>query len=384
MRQLSRGLSLSSTRSSTLQRERDHAAREEDGVQQRDLCRSRRRNDGGNGAPTSTPHNSRAAAAPVSTRLAKEPSAAAPTDALKQDRHQPHTGMFLLRICAAALYTVDFTAAIPRVANFGRQLRGTAHPVEDVQTGRQGGSFSPDAMPTAPDGMPECEIYGGPFAGQANQLDSYVGPGACDRLIASGKSCEHHFCPECNRNAECDKSCGYCESTADEPVDCNKNDCWDDDTCHDDEAARAAADPFKNELSPFTQGCAQIAANGLCEDQAYIDLGVLNFCCESCALDSEKNTMEGKCDFMAVVNGCQDPEAVAAMHSGRIDQVCRNACSVAVMDNWEICTADPASDFAEFQEQLEPIVTGCRMWDNGGHYDADALAVALGVSLGGR
>jgi hypothetical protein len=58
--------------------------------------------------------------------------------------------------------------------------------------------------------------------------------------------------------------------------------------------------------------------------------------------------------------------------------VCKNACAVAVMDNWEICNADPAADFANFQAQLEPIVTGCRAWNNGGHYDATALAAALG------
>lgn len=315
-----------------------------------------------------------------------QPLHAATTTRRHADKHtrapqQPRTSMLLLRICAAALYTVGRATAIPRVAgdsSAGRRLKGTARPVLDPQTGRQGGSFSPDAIPTAPDGMPECEIYGGPFAGQENMLDSFVGPGTCDRLIASGKSCEHHFCQECNRNAECDKSCGYCESTANEPVDCNTIDCWDDDTCRDDEAARAAADPFKNQLSPFTQGCAQIAGNGFCEDRAYIDLGVLNFCCESCTLEAEKDKMDGKCDFMAVVNGCQDPEAVSAMHSGRIDQVCKNACAVAVMDNWEICNADPAADFANFQAQLEPIVTGCRAWNNGGHYDATALAAALG------
>lgn len=287
--------------------------------------------------------------------------------------------MPFLRTCAMALWAAESTTAIPRAAHLSeglRRLKGSAHQVEDVVTGRHS-AFSPDAMPTAPDGMPECEIYGGPNPGQENQLDSWVYPGRCDELIASGMSCEHHFCPECNRNEDCNKACGYCESIADEPVDCNTTldpDCsGNDDTCRDDEAARKAADPFKNELSPFTQGCAQIAANGFCEDESYIELGVQSFCCESCSLEAEKNAMEGVCDFMAVVNGCQDTAAVTAMHSGMIDRVCNNACSVAVLDNWETCIADPGSDFAKFQDQLEPIVTGCRAWNNGGHYDADAL-----------
>lgn len=290
-----------------------------------------------------------------------------------QLRPQPHNGMPILRACAVALWAAEFTTAIPRVTHL-RRLKGSAHEVEDVATGRHD-AFSPNAMPTAPDGMPECEVYGGPNPGQENQLDSWVYPGRCDELIASGLSCEHHFCPECNRNEDCNKACGYCESTTDEPVDCNTTmdpDCSGaDDTCRDDESARKAADPFKNELSPFTQGCAQIADNGFCEVESYIELGVQSFCCKSCSLVVEKDTMEGVCDFMAVVNGCQDQSAVAAMH-GTIDQVCNNACSVAVMDNWEVCIADPSSDFAHFQDTLEPIVTGCRAYNNGEHDGVDA------------
>ena len=53
-------------------------------------------------------------------------------------------------------------------------------------------------------------------------------------------------------------------------------------------------DPFRNPLSPFSQGCDQIASNGYCEDHAYIELGVLSFCCESCAVEAEKGAVEGR------------------------------------------------------------------------------------------
>jgi hypothetical protein len=284
--------------------------------------------------------------------------------------------MGLLRASAAVLLcTAQLGAAIPRAPQGQRQLRGRAHEAVDVITGEHD-SFSPGGVPTAPDGMPECEIYiDGPHKGQENLLDSWQGPGTCDYWIANGRSCEHWFCPECNRNQDCNKACGFCESTADEPGSVVVPV---DSSCINDEAARAAADPFKNELSPFTQGCDQIAGNGYCEDQAYIELGVLTFCCESCAAEAEKETVEGVCDFMAVVNGCQDPEAITAMHSGDIRRVCQNVCSVSVMDNWEACLADTSSDFGQFAEQLEPVVTGCRILDNGGVYDAAALIAALG------
>jgi hypothetical protein len=62
---------------------------------------------------------------------------------------------------------------------------------------------------------------------------------------------------------------------------------------------------------------------------------LLSFCCESCAAEAEKGAAEGVCDFMAVVNGCQDAEAITAMHSDEINRVCDNACSLSIMNNWE-------------------------------------------------
>ena len=58
--------------------------------------------------------------------------------------------------------------------------------------------------------------------------------------------------------------------------------------------------------------------------------------------------------------------------------------SIVVMDNWETCIADPGSHFAQFQDQLEPIVTGCRAWNNGGHYDAQAMIDAGYITMPGR
>lgn len=180
------------------------------------------------------------------------------------------------------------------------------------------------------------------------------------------------FCPSCNRNQDCQLACGYCESAAREPAAAEPV----DSSCANDEAARAATDPFRNPLSPFSQGCDQIAGNGYCEDHAYIELGVLSFCCESCAAEAEKGAAEGVCDFMAVVNGCQDAEAITAMHSDEINRVCDNACSLSIMNNWEPCLADAASGFGQFassSHNLEPIVNGCRRWRSGGTYDAGAL-----------
>ena len=92
---------------------------------------------------------------------------------------------------------------------------------------------------------------------------------------------------------------------------------------------------------------------------------MLSFCCESCAAEAEKGAAEGVCDFMAVVNGCQDAEAITAMHSDEINRVCDNACSLSIMNNWEPCLADAASGFGQFassSHNLEPIVNGCRRW----------------------
>jgi hypothetical protein len=93
--------------------------------------------------------------------------------------------------------------------------------------------------------------------------------------------------------------------------------------------------PVQEPVVAILQGCDQIAGNGYCEDHAYIELGVLSFCCEPCAAEAEKGAAEGVCDFMAVVNGCQDAEAITAMHSDEINRVCDNACSLSIMNNWE-------------------------------------------------
>lgn len=309
-----------------------------------------------------------------------------------------------LRVAAGIIGAACLAAAVPLSAHSDAGLRRLRddrvrmtvkiNPVTDPLTGEPDKHdgvegkmhYAPEPAATAPDGVPMCEIYAGPHSGQENMADAWRGPGTCDSMIASGKSCEQTFCPECSENEYCNKACGFCESTVDEPVDCNcvgtDCDCWSDDTCVNDEVARATADPFHNELSPFTQGCAQIATNGYCEDQNYIALGVRTFCCESCELQAESDQVNGKCDFMAVVNGCQDLAAVAAMNSGNINLVCDNACSRSVMDNWTNCLADPNSDFAEYATQLEPIVTGCRNFLNGGHYEPPGWAEATGT--GGR
>ena len=65
-----------------------------------------------------------------------------------------------------------------------------------------------------------------------------------DLLISSGQyTCEHNFCAECNQNEYCDKTCGFCESAADEIVDCDAQfdpSCAEVTAdCQNDEAARA-------------------------------------------------------------------------------------------------------------------------------------------------
>ena len=52
--------------------------------------------------------------------------------------------------------------------------------------------------------------------------------------------------------------------------------------CLDDEVARAKANPFSDPTMPFSKTCVEIARNGYCDIQAYIELGVRDFCCESC------------------------------------------------------------------------------------------------------
>ena len=82
---------------------------------------------------------------------------------------------------------------------------------------------------------------------------------------------------------------------------------------------------------------------------------------------------------MAVANACSDLEEVAKMH-GSINDVCSNACSQAVIANFDVCNgmADMTSQMhpaesLHLTEQLEAIVTGCTAWKNGGHYDLDAI-----------
>jgi hypothetical protein len=96
--------------------------------------------------------------------------------------------------------------------------------------------YAPEPAATAPDGVPMCEIYAGPHSGQENMADAWRGPGTCDSMIASGKSCEQTFCPECSENEYCNKACGFCESTADEPGSVVVPV---DSSCVNDEAARA-------------------------------------------------------------------------------------------------------------------------------------------------
>ena len=338
-----------------------------------------------------------------------------------------------LRATAVALVATSAAAVPLSPANKGIV-------VEDVW-GDGSTGFRPAPVPSAPDGMPLCEWYAGPHGPAENMADAFMGVGTCDRLLSTGgKSCEHTFCPECSMNEYCNKACGLCESTADEPVDCDTSkdpSCWNDPTCLDDEEARAAADPFNDPLSPFTQGCAEIADNGYCEDPNYVNLGVLDFCCEACRLAAEERKAEGVCDFMAVANACSDLDEVAKLH-GSINDVCSSACTQAVIANFDacngmkdlvdedagavdverVCVSDDGSDdhcskvghdgvldgTAEQEqecadagptctsiysdrsmqtlyddsdhglaEHLEAIVTGCTAWKNGGHYDLDAI-----------
>ena len=194
---------------------------------------------------------------------------------------------------------------------------------------------------------------------------AWQGSGSCARLLASGKTCARDFCPECAFNEYCNKACGFCESAADETVDCDTTkdpSCGDVSAeCSDDEEARAAADPFRNELSPFTQGCSEIAEGDYCEDESYIKLGVLDFCCSACRIAAGERAVEHKCDFMAIVNSCQDPTAMASMQSQDVSRICDNACSQALIANYDVCMKDP-TDGVDTMElaSLEPIVTGCR------------------------
>jgi hypothetical protein len=222
--------------------------------------------------------------------------------------------------------------------------------------------FSPSGPKLAPDGMPECEMMEGPFGRSEDMVDTFQGPGTCDLLISSGQyTCEHNFCAECNQNEYCDKTCGFCESAADEIVDCDAQfdpSCAEVTAdCQNDEAARAAADPFNDPLEPFTQGCDPLAENGYCEQQAYIDLGVTAFCCASCRARSDEQAGGSQCDFMAIVNNCQHPEELASAQD--LATICQHPCSIAVVANYAACMKDPSSDMAPYSRSLEPIVEGC-------------------------
>jgi hypothetical protein len=222
--------------------------------------------------------------------------------------------------------------------------------------------FSPTGPVRAPDGVPECEMQDGPFGRSENMADVYQGVGTCDILISSGQyTCAANFCPDCNQNMYCDKTCGFCESTVDEVVDCDvayDPSCAEETPdCQNDEAARAAADPFQNPLSPFTQGCDEIATNNFCEVQSYIALGVTTFCCASCQARADERAGGHECDFMAIVNSCQHPETMS--DSADIATLCAQPCSVAVVANYAACMKDPGSDMAPYAASLEPIVEAC-------------------------
>lgn len=226
----------------------------------------------------------------------------------------------------------------------------------------QDADFSPKGPPRAPDGKPECEMLDGPYGRSENMADTFQGAGTCDMLISSGQyTCEENFCPECNENQYCDKKCGFCESTADETVDCDEQfdpSCSEVTAdCQNDEAARAAADPFQNPLSPFTQGCDEIASNGFCEDQSYIAIGVTTFCCASCRARADEQAGAHACDFMAIVNNCQHPESMT--DSQDLATVCADPCAAAVVTNYAACMKDPASDMSPYAAAFEPIVEGC-------------------------
>ena len=228
-------------------------------------------------------------------------------------------------------------------------------------------TFTPKGPTRAPDGVPECEMQEGPFGRSENMADTFQGPGTCDMLISSGQyTCAANFCPRCNQNLYCDKTCGFCESTTDEVVDCDEQfdpTCGGEITagCQNDEAARAAADPFQNPLSPFTQGCDEIAANDFCEVESYIALGVTTFCCASCQARADELAGGNACDFMAIVNSCQHPETMA--DSADIATVCAQPCAVAVVANYAACMKDPTSDMAPYSAALEPIVEACSQLD---------------------
>lgn len=273
--------------------------------------------------------------------------------------------------------------------------------------------FSPKGPALAPDGVPECEMQDGPYGRSENMVDTFMGPGTCDYMISSGQyTCARNFCPECNQNLYCDKTCGFCESTVDEVVDCDEQfdaSCSEITAdCSNDEAARAAADPFQNPLSPFTQGCDPIAENGFCEDESYIALGVTSFCCASCQARADEQAGGDVCDFMAIANNCgcscvddsgfsnYDCPTLMAMgvsctrdlgvltstlagilvqdrcpltcgicecpdssSAGDLATLCAQPCSVAVVANYAACMKDPTSDMAPYAATLEPIVEGC-------------------------
>jgi hypothetical protein len=52
--------------------------------------------------------------------------------------------------------------------------------------------------------------------------------------------------------------------------------------CVDDEDARAAANPFKDPQKPLSMSCHEIALNGQCDLELFVNLGVREFCCDSC------------------------------------------------------------------------------------------------------
>lgn len=224
-------------------------------------------------------------------------------------------------------------------------------------------NFTPTGTPKAPDGRPECEMMDSPYGRTEDMADTFQGLGTCDHMIASGRyTCAHSFCPECNYNAYCDKTCNFCESTADEIVDCDPQtnpDCGDgaahDPNCQDDEAARAAADPFHNPLEPWTQGCDELAESSFCDEPTSVGLGIQTFCCASCQALGDGHATA--CDFMAIVNACQNPDDMS--NAQDLTTICASPCSVAVVANYAACMKDPAADMAPFAGSLGPIVEGC-------------------------
>ena len=60
-------------------------------------------------------------------------------------------------------------------------------------------------------------------------------------------------------------------------------------------------------------------------------------------------------------DSCQDPTAMASMQSQDVTRICDNACSQALIANYDVCMKDP-TDGVDTMElaSLEPIVSGCR------------------------